>query len=70
MTAVVNTVGATRAFLSYIAAGLDSDIGQIELALAVLAGPELDEATLDDFQTVQQDAQRRTNRSAPLIRAR
>ncbi|HKT04739.1 MAG TPA: hypothetical protein VJT31_34935 [Rugosimonospora sp.] len=52
----VATIARTRAFYEALAHGCDSDVEQIEVALAYLAELQLDEQTLDGFQSAQEDA--------------
>ncbi|HKT04961.1 MAG TPA: hypothetical protein VJT31_36055 [Rugosimonospora sp.] len=61
------TIGATRAFYTGLAHGCDSDVEQIEVALAHLAELQLDEQTLDGFQSAQEDAQRAAARCRRLL---
>ena len=54
----IHNIQATRAFYEALAAACDTDITQIETALGTLAEMELDQDTLNGFQSAQEDAQR------------
>ncbi|HKT04760.1 MAG TPA: hypothetical protein VJT31_35040 [Rugosimonospora sp.] len=63
----VATIARTRAFFEALARGCDSDVEQIEVALAHLAELELDEQTLDGFQSAQEDAARAAARCRSTV---
>ncbi len=63
----VSTIGRTHAFYDALARCCEADVQQIELALADLAALELDEATLDGFQSAQDDARRAAGRCRSTI---
>ncbi|HKT04751.1 MAG TPA: hypothetical protein VJT31_34995 [Rugosimonospora sp.] len=65
--AAATNIAGTRAFFEALARGCDSDVEQIEVALAHLAELELDEQTLDGFQSAQEDAQRAAARCRTVI---
>ncbi len=61
------SIAATRAFYEALARSCDGDVAQIELALTNLAELELDEATLDGFQSAQEDAQQAAARARRVL---
>ncbi len=63
----VTTIMQTRAFYEALARSCEADVEQIELALADLAALELDEATLDGFQSAQDDARRAAQRARRTV---
>jgi len=65
--AEVTTIGQTRTFYEALARCCDTDVQHIELALADLAALGLDEATLDGFQSAQEDARRAAGRCRSTI---
>jgi len=63
----MTTIMQTRAFYEALARSCEADVEQIELALADLAAMELDEATLDGFQSAQDDARRAAQRARRTV---
>src|SRR4051794_494301 len=66
-TTEVATIMQTRTFFAGLGPACDDDVAQVELALATLAEFGLDEQTLDNFQTVQDDARRAAARCRATI---
>ncbi|HKT02253.1 MAG TPA: hypothetical protein VJT31_22220 [Rugosimonospora sp.] len=66
-TSDLTTIQATRAFYDGLARSCHTDVEQIEVALAHLAELELDEQTLDGFQSAQEDAARAAARCRSTV---
>ncbi len=63
----IHNIVATRTFYEALAGACDTDIQQIEVALGTLAEMELDQDTLNGFQSAQEDAQRAAGRCRNAI---